>query len=105
MGCLLYDKKRYDEAINCWENSVSINNQFPTSHRNLALAYYNKKQDAARAETELETAFRLDETDARVLMELDQLYKKNGKSAQVRLELLSNHMDLKCSCPIWIMPV
>lgn len=94
LGCLLYDKKRYDEAINCWENSVSINNQFPTSHRNLALAYYNKKQDAARAETELETAFRLDETDARVLMELDQLYKKNGKSAQVRLELLSNHMDL-----------
>lgn len=94
LGCLLYDKKRYDEAINCWENSVSINNKFPTSHRNLALAYYNKKQDAARAETELETAFRLDDTDARVLMELDQLYKKNGKSAQVRLELLSNHMDL-----------
>lgn len=94
LGCLLYDKKRYDEAINCWENSVSINNKFPTSHRNLALAYYNKKQDAARAETELETAFRLDDTDARVLMELDQLYKKNGKSAQVRLKLLSNHMDL-----------
>lgn len=94
LGCLLYDKNRYDEAINCWENSVSINNKFPTSHRNLALAYYNKKQDAARAETELETAFRLDDTDARVLMELDQLYKKNGKSAQVRLELLSNHMDL-----------
>lgn len=94
LGCLLYDKKRYDEAINCWENSVSINNKFPTSHRNLALAYYNKKQDAARAETELETAFRLDDTDARVLMELDQIYKKNGKSAQVRLELLSNHMDL-----------
>ena len=94
LGCLLYDKNRYDEAINCWENSVSINNKFPTSHRNLALAYYNKKQDAARAETELETAFRLDDTDARVLMELDQLYKKNGKSAQVRLEFLSNHMDL-----------
>lgn len=94
LGCLLYDKKRYDEAINCWESSVALNGAFPTSHRNLALAYYNKKQDAKRAETELETAFALDETDARVLMELDQLCKKNGKTVAERLALLQKHMPL-----------
>lgn len=94
LGCLLYDKKRYDEAIDRWETSVSVNDAFPTSHRNLALAYYNKKQDGIRAEKELEKAFYLDETDARVLMELDQLYKKNGKDINKRLSLLQKHMEL-----------
>lgn len=94
LGCLLYDKKRYDEAIACWESSASINGKFPTAHRNLALAYYNKRQDAGRAEKELEAAFALDMSDARVLMELDQLYKKNGKAASERLSLLNEHIDL-----------
>lgn len=94
LGCLLYDKKRYDEAISLWEKSISINDKFPTAHRNLALAYYNKQQDAQMAEKELETAFSLDTTDARVLMELDQLYKKNGRLPYQRLELLEKYMNL-----------
>lgn len=94
LGCLLYDKKRYDEAVSLWENAVSINDKFPTAYRNLALAYYNKKQDEYKAEKALETAFMLDTTDARVFMELDQLYKKNGKMPAERLELLEKHMDL-----------
>lgn len=94
LGCLLYDKKRYDEAIECWERSVEGNDGFPTSHRNLALAYYNKKNDPMRAQEELEKAFSLDNTDARVLMELDQLYKKNGKTSGERLALLNEHMEL-----------
>lgn len=94
LGCLLYDKKRYDEAIKCWEASAMINNKFPTAHRNLALAYYNKKHNAAKAEKELETAFLLDTKDARVLMELDLLYKKTGKSAEERLSVLNKYIDL-----------
>lgn len=94
LGCLLYDKKRYDEAVNCWENSIKINNKFPTAHRNLALAYYNKKHNAKKAEKELETAFALDISDARVLMELDQIYKKIGKPLNERLSLLSGYIDL-----------
>ena len=70
------------------------NDGFPTSHRNLALAYYNKKNDPMRAQEELEKAFSLDNTDARVLMELDQLYKKNGKTSGERLALLNEHMEL-----------
>lgn len=94
LGCLLYDKKRYDEAICLWEHSISIYKNFPTVYRNLALAYYNKKQDSQKAEQLLETAFLLDTTDARVLMELDQLYKKNGKMPGERLSLLEQHMPL-----------
>lgn len=94
LGCLLYDKKRYDEAISLWEISISINDKFPTAHRNLALAYYNIKRNADKAAKELETAFMLDITDARILMELDQLYKKNGKSPSERLLLLEKYMPL-----------
>ena len=33
---------RLTEKKHNWELSVSIDNQFPTAHRNLALAYFNK---------------------------------------------------------------
>lgn len=94
LGCLYYDKKRYDDAVNCWKNTAKNKPEFPTSHRNLALAYYNKMGDEKSAIKELETAFNLDRTDARVLMELDQLYKKTQVPAESRLAFLEKHIDL-----------
>lgn len=90
LGCLYYDKKRYDEAIANWEKSTELCSDFPTSYRNLALAYLNKQNDIEKAQTALETAFKLDETDSRVLMELDQLYKKAGRTPAERLEFLAD---------------
>lgn len=89
LGCLYYDKKRYDDAVKCWERSAEIKPEFPTSRRNLALAYLNKQNDIEKAQKALETAFALDKSDSRVLMELDQLYKKAGKTPAERLEFLS----------------
>lgn len=94
LGCLYYDKKRYDDAISCWENTISGKPEFPTAHRNLALAYYNKKGDEKSALLELETAFDLDKTDARVLMELDQLYKKTQMPPKERLAFFEKYIDL-----------
>lgn len=94
LGCLYYDKKRYDDAVKCWENTADKKFDFPTAHRNLALAYYNKLNDEKAALKELEKAFNLDKTDARVLMELDQLYKKTQKAPKDRLELLEENIDL-----------
>ena len=42
----------------------------------------------------MEKAFALDQEDARVFMELDQLYKKLGVSHTQRLEKLKRHMSL-----------
>ena len=39
----------------------------------------------------MERAYELDESDARVLMELDQLYKRLGKPHQFRLDFLLKH--------------
>ena len=93
LGNLWYDKKQYDDAVQNWEKTVREKPDFPTAHRNLALALFNKRGDAKAAVRELELAYSLDETDSRVLMELDQLYKKCGRGVKVRLAFLEEHME------------
>lgn len=85
LGCLLYDKLRYDAAIENWERSARLDPRFPTVWRNLSLAYYNKRHDSAAAKESMERAWALDPQDARVFLELDQLYKKLGMPAEERL--------------------
>lgn len=67
---------------------------FPTAFRNAALLYMNHRHDACAALSAMETAFKLDESDARVLMELDCLYKKTQKSPEQRLKFLESHAEL-----------
>lgn len=94
LGNLWYAKRQYTEAISCWEQSVTIDNKFATVHRNLSLAYHNKLNDPQRALKEMEMAFSLDSTDARVLMELDQLYKLLNRPYQSRLDFLNQYISL-----------
>jgi len=93
-GNFWYGARQHQEAIRCWEASRQADDTFPTVHRNLALAYYNKQQKPIEAKASLEKAFELDPTDARVLMELDQLYKKMGVSAEERLAFLEAYPTL-----------
>lgn len=92
LGNFWYDKRQYEDAIMAWEKSRVIESGIPTVHRNLSIAYYNKRGDSRNAELEMETAFALNQKDARVLMELDQLYRKLGKPPEERLKQLEDHM-------------
>jgi tetratricopeptide (TPR) repeat protein len=94
LGNLWFGMRRYDDAIHAFENSIIINPDFPTAHRNLALLYYNKKQQPAKALQFMERAFKLDQHDARVLMELDQLYKRLNYYPEQRLGILYQHISL-----------
>jgi len=94
LGNLWYDKRQYDEAINCWERSAELFDGFATVHRNLGLAYFNKRKDARKALQSFERAFACDQSDSRVLYELDQLYKRLGKAHADRLTLLEEHLTL-----------
>ncbi len=94
LGNLWYDRRQYSDAIACWEAASALDNKFPTVFRNLALAWYNKLGKKELALSALEKAFMLDPGDARVLMELDQLYKIMSRSFEQRLELLDKHIDL-----------
>ena len=91
---LLYDKKNYDRAISGWLKTAHLKPEFPTVWRNLALAFFNKRQDPEKAKEYMETAFRLNEKDARVFLELDQLYKKLGMAPQARLAAYEKHQDI-----------
>jgi tetratricopeptide (TPR) repeat protein len=94
LGNLWYDKRQYPEAITCWEKSTKIDNTFPTVLRNLSLAYFNKLQLEEKAVEYLEKAFLLDTTDSRILMELDQLYKRLCRPHSDRIAFLQKHIDL-----------
>ena len=94
LGDLFYDKRQYDLAQNYWERAAELNPKFPTTWRNLALVYYNKRNDSKKALECMERAFFLDETDARILMELDQLYKKLQRPHSERLAFLQNYPEL-----------
>ena len=94
LGCLYYDKRQYDLAIENWELSAKLNPEFPTVWRNLALARFNKQHKPDEAVAYMEKAFHLDETDARVFMELDQLYKRIQKPHAERLAFLQQYPQL-----------
>ncbi len=94
LGNLWYDKRQYAEAISCWEQCVAADEKFATAYRNLSLASYNKLKDKERALAYLERAFELDPTDARVFMELDQLYKITGRNFTERQALLDLYPGL-----------
>lgn len=94
LGNFWYHNRQYNDAVQCWEKSVSLDPSFPTVMRNLALAYYNKLNQPEKALTLLEKAFALDTGDARILMELDQLYKKLGRPFAERLHILEKYPQL-----------
>ena len=94
LGCLYYDKRQYDLAIENWEESARRDPEFSSVWRNLALARFNKQNKQEEALEYMERAFHLDETDARTLMELDQLYKRLHKPHQQRLDNLQKYPKL-----------
>ncbi len=94
LGCLYYANRQYDVACHYWEESARLNPTFPTVWRNLALAAYNKAHRVDEAVEYMERAFNLNTDDARVFMELDQLYKRLGRRHEERLKLYARHDDL-----------
>ena len=103
LGCLYYDKRQYDLAMEYWELSARLDPQFPTVWRNLALVTFNKGltpnmvgegSKEALAVEYMERAFHLDENDERVLMELDQLYKRLHRPHTERLAFLQKYPQL-----------
>jgi tetratricopeptide (TPR) repeat protein len=94
LGNFWYAHRRYAEAVEAWEQARALDDQFPTVHRNLGLAYFNKLHDAPRALHSLQTAFQLNSKDARVLFELDQLRKKLNHPPVKRLSFLQQHLAL-----------
>lgn len=94
LGNFYYAKRRYADAADCWEKSIAICDTFPTTQRNLGIAYYNKFDKKEEALQLFEKAFECDPSDSRILFELDQLYKRFNYSMEKRLAFLQKHAAL-----------
>ncbi|MDE5973081.1 MAG: DUF5107 domain-containing protein, partial [Eubacterium sp.] len=94
LGNLLYDKKQYEKAAECWEKTVSLKSDFAMSYRNLSIVYYNKQKDSAKALSAIKKACALEPENSRFLLELDQLSAKAGVSIEERLRVLEEHKEL-----------
>ena len=88
LGCLFYDKTRYEDAIMCFEHSKLCDDSFSHTWRNLAIAYFDKKKSFFDARMHMEKALMLD-NDPRIFYEYQMLLKNIGETAERRLELYS----------------
>lgn len=94
LGNYWYAHRQYDDAVGCWEKSAALQSSFATVHRNLSLAYFNKQKMHEKGLQSMQRAFELDNSDARILMELDQLYKIMNYDVEFRLQLLQTYLPL-----------
>lgn len=94
LGNLLYDKKQFAKATLEWETSIQENDQYPMAYRNLAIAYYNKLLDPAKALAFMKKALELDSSYPRFLLEYDQLSAKNNIPVEDRLTFLEQYPHL-----------
>ncbi|MCR5106811.1 MAG: DUF5107 domain-containing protein [Lachnospiraceae bacterium] len=94
LGCLYYDKLGYSKAVKLWEGSERSDDNYPTLLRNLSIAYYNKLDRKEEARRLLERAFELDTGDARIFLELDQLYQKLSVPKEDRLLRFEENKEL-----------
>ena len=94
LGNLYYDRRRYGDAIACWERARTLDPSFATVHRNLGIAEANVRHRPAKARQSYLRAFAADPTDGRVLYELDQLLKRQNAKPGARLARLEAHRDL-----------
>jgi tetratricopeptide (TPR) repeat protein len=94
LGNLLYDRRRYEEAIELWQHAAALDPSFPTVHRNLGIALFNVRHDASAAVIAFDRARAADPQDGRILYERDQLWKRTGIAPERRLAELLRHGEL-----------
>jgi tetratricopeptide (TPR) repeat protein len=94
LGNLLYDRRRYEEAIELWQRAAALDPSFPTVHRNLGIALFNVRHDSAGAMAAFDRAQAADPSDGRILYERDQLWKRTGVAPERRLAELLRHREL-----------
>jgi tetratricopeptide (TPR) repeat protein len=94
LGNLLYDRRRHEAAIRWWERSAKLDGNFSIVWRNLGIGYFNVRKQPAKARAAYEKAFKANPSDARLLYERDQLWKRLREKPLKRLRELAKFPDL-----------
>jgi tetratricopeptide (TPR) repeat protein len=94
LGCFWYSKRRYNEAVACWQFAAQQLPEFAAVQRVLGIHAWNKTHDVRLAESYLQRAVELEPDNARFLFELDYLQKLNGRATEQRLANLATRRDV-----------
>ena len=100
LGCLYYDRFRYEEAIALWEEAVQRNPDHAKALRNLGIAYFDKRGDWASARDCMERAL-ANLQDPRLFYEYQQLLKNSNVEPEKRLAIYAENselLDLRDDC-------
>lgn len=81
-------------ATNVTKSGSAINSVSGTLCRNLAMYYYNKKNDNKTALSYMSEAVKLSPADSRIIMEYDSLSDLCGTSPEKRLEFLESRLSV-----------
>ncbi|MBO5199846.1 MAG: DUF5107 domain-containing protein [Clostridia bacterium] len=93
LGSLYYDRFRYDEAAEIWEEGTRRGGKQGKIWRNLALYYFDKAGKPQKAKECLEKAL-LYKDDPRLLLEYQQLLKNMNYSPEERLAVYDKYPHL-----------
>ena len=94
LGCLFYDKFRYEDAARAWESCVAADPAHGKAWRNLSLYYFDKAKDAAKARICMEKALEFKGDDPRLLLEYEQLLKNMNCTVEERLAVYEKYPEL-----------
>ena len=93
LGSLYYDRFRYNEAAEIWEEGLKRNNTQGKIWRNLSLYYFDKANQPKKAKECLENALKY-KNDPRLLLEYEQLLKNMNYTPEQRLEVYEQYPEL-----------
>jgi tetratricopeptide (TPR) repeat protein len=94
LGNLFYDRRRHEEAISLWEQSVKRDPSYSLAWRNLGIGYFNIRQQPGKARKAYERACEAEPESGRLWFERDQLWKRLGVSPAKRLRELEHRLEL-----------
>lgn len=77
-----------------WERSAALDSAYSVVWRNLGIAYFNVRNDAAGARDSFERAVNANPEDGRLRYERDQLWKRTGVPVADRLAELETRLDI-----------
>ena len=93
LGSLYYDRFRYEDAANIWEEGIKRDGTHGKIWRNLALYYFDKAGNAEKAKECLENALKY-KNDPRLLLEYEQLLKNMNYTPAQRLKVYEKYPEL-----------
>lgn len=92
LACFHYSKRNYDKAIALWQRCTKLQPDFADAWRGLAIHAWNKDHDINQAAHYLDTAYKLQPDDSRLLFERDLLDKLSAAAPIKRLDRLEENL-------------